>query len=55
MADTGDLLVSGPIEKNENLYRGIFILNVKTVNEANKFLQTDPSINSNLLEVELYP
>jgi len=54
MVDSGDLIISGPFWKNENSYRGIFILNVKTIEEANRLLQTDPAINANLLEVELY-
>jgi uncharacterized protein YciI len=49
------LIVAGPLGKNANNYRGIFILdNVAGFDEANKILQTDPAINSGLLDVELY-
>ena len=48
------LIVAGPIGKNEKTYRGIFILNVTTFDEANEILKTDPAISGNLLEPELY-
>jgi uncharacterized protein YciI len=48
------LIVAGPLGKNENSYRGIFILNVTTLEEANELLQTDPAIKENLLEADLY-
>ncbi len=49
------LIVAGPLGKNANNYRGIFILNnVADFDEANELLQTDPAINSGLLDVELY-
>ena len=54
LADLGKLVVAGPLKKNEKSYRGIFILNVYTFEEANELLQTDPAVNEKLLEVELY-
>lgn len=54
LAEAGKLIVAGPIGKNEQSYRGIFILNVTTPEEANELLQTDPAIKENLLEAELY-
>src|SRR5689334_19292046 len=48
------LVVAGPLQKNEKNYRGIFILKVTTVEEAEKLLQTDAAIKSKLLEAELY-
>jgi uncharacterized protein YciI len=49
------LIVAGPLGKNANNYRGIFILNnVAGFDEANEILQTDPAIKSGLLDVELY-
>ncbi len=48
------LLVAGPISKNAKTYRGIFILNLNTVEEASKLLQTDPAINAKLLDPEIY-
>ncbi len=54
LADQGKLIVSGPIGKNDRSYRGIFILNVKTIEEANTLLEKDPAITEKLLEVELF-
>lgn len=54
LAKEGKLVVAGPIHKNEKQYRGIFILNVKTIEEANSLLQTDPAVKGKLLDAELY-
>lgn len=48
------LVVAGPLVKNEKNYRGIFILDVKTLEEANTLLDTDPAIKEKLLAAELY-
>lgn len=48
------LIVAGPLGKNENAYRGIFILDTSNLEEAKELLQSDPAINENLLEAELY-
>lgn len=51
----GKLIVAGPLGKNENGYRGIFILdNVPSVEEANELLQTDPAIKNGLLDYDLF-
>jgi uncharacterized protein YciI len=55
MAKAGKLIVAGPIGKNDKTYRGIFILNVKTVEEALELTQTDPSIKAGIFDVEMYP
>jgi hypothetical protein len=47
-------MVAGPIKKNDKAYRGIFILNVKTTEEANELLAKDPAIKEKLLEAELF-
>lgn len=48
------LIVAGPIGKNDKQYRGIFILNSKSIEEATSWLATDPAVNSKLLDVELF-
>lgn len=51
----GKLVVAGPMGKNEKNYRGIFIFqNVETMDEMQKLLQSDPAIESKLLEPEIY-
>lgn len=54
LAGIGKLVVSGPIVKNEKQYRGIFILNVKTLDEAKTLLETDPAISNHLLDTEMF-
>lgn len=54
LAGLRKLVVSGPIGKNDKAYRGIFILNVKTVEEARILLEPDPAIKEKLLEVEMF-
>lgn len=48
------LILAGPMVKNEKSYRGIFILDVSTKDEANLLLETDPAIKAKFLEPELY-
>ncbi|MBK6731326.1 MAG: hypothetical protein IPG60_10315 [Bacteroidetes bacterium] len=50
----GKMIVAGPISKNDKTYRGIFILNVTTFEEAERLLQNDPAIKEALLDFELY-
>jgi len=54
LANDGKLIVAGPMAKNEKNYEGIFVLDVKTIEEAQKLLDTDPAIKSKLLGSELY-
>ena len=54
LAEAGKLVVAGPLKKNEKGYEGIFILNVRTMEEANRLLQTDPAIKAKLLDTELF-
>lgn len=54
LAEEGKLTLAGPLMKNEKEYRGIYILNVQTVEEAAVLLETDPAIKTGLLEPELF-
>ena len=54
MVKADKLVVAGPMGKNDKSYRGIFILNVKTKEEAKKLLATDPAIKAKYLQAELY-
>jgi len=54
LADHGDLVLAGPFGNNDNNYRGIFILNVKTFEEAKKLLETDPAVKAKMLDPDLY-
>ena len=54
LVEENKLIVAGPFGKNENDFRGLFILNVKTLEEASELLATDPAIKANYLEAEMY-
>lgn len=55
LAQEGKLVVAGPFMKNDRNYRGIYIFNVETIEEAKALVATDPAIKANLLEAELTP
>jgi uncharacterized protein YciI len=55
LVEEGKLIVAGPLEKNENNYRGIFVLNnIESIDDAKKLLQTDPAIKNGLLDYEIF-
>ena len=54
LAEIGKLVAAGPIKKNDKDYEGIFILNVKTIEEAKVLLETDPAIQTKMLDTELF-
>jgi len=54
LAALGKLAVAGPFEKNDTNYRGMFILNVSTIEEAARLVETDPTIKSKLLVGEFF-
>ena len=54
LVEDGRLVLAGSFGKNDKTFRGIFILNAKSFDEANELLQTDPAIKEKLLDVELY-
>ncbi|GGH00836.1 hypothetical protein GCM10007422_14360 [Pedobacter zeae] len=54
MVEMQKLVVAGPMGKNDKNYRGIFILNTKSIEEARQLLESDPAIKAKLLEPELY-
>jgi uncharacterized protein YciI len=52
MNKAGKLVVAGPFGKNDKNYRGIFILNVPTIEEAKELVKNDSAVKENLLEPE---
>lgn len=50
----GKMIVAGPLGKNDHTYRGIFILNVTTFEEAEILLQNDAAIKEGLLDYDLF-
>jgi len=55
LADEGKLAVAGPFAKNDKSFRGLFVLNVATVEEAQKFAETDPAIKAGIFVVDYIP
>lgn len=54
MVEAKQLIVAGPILKNDKSYRGIFILNATSLEEAEGILKTDPAVSSGLLDFEIF-
>ncbi len=54
MTAQGKLLVAGPMGKNDQGFRGIFILDVASFEEADTLLKGDPAITSDILQAELF-
>jgi uncharacterized protein YciI len=54
MAEEGKLVLAGPFMDDGDL-RGIYIFNVKTVEEAKALTETDPAIKYGSLVMELHP
>jgi uncharacterized protein YciI len=54
LAQAGQLIVAGPLKANQRSYEGIFIFNVKTIEEGKQLLSTDPAFKAKLLDAELF-
>jgi uncharacterized protein YciI len=55
LAQEGKLALAGPFMKNERNYRGLYIFNVNTIEEAKALVATDPAVKANIFEAELTP
>ncbi len=55
LADAGKLAVAGPFGKNDKGFRGLYIFNVATVEEAQKIVETDPAVKSGILIADMTP
>ena len=54
LVEANKLIVAGPMAKNDKNYRGIFILNTKSLDEAKEILATDPAVKAKLLDADLF-
>ncbi|WP_199856322.1 YciI family protein [Lunatibacter salilacus] len=54
LVEEGKLVIAGPLGKNEQAYRGIFILTETDHTRARILLDRDPAIKEGLLVAELY-
>ena len=55
LADDGKLVVAGPFGKNDKSYRGLYIFNVATVEEAEKLVMLDPAVQAGVFVYDLTP
>jgi uncharacterized protein YciI len=55
LADEGKLAVAGPFGKNDRSWRGLYIFNVPTIEEAEKLVVLDPAVKSGVFVYELTP
>ncbi len=53
LADKGKLAVAGPFEKNDRNYRGLYIFNVATIEEAEQLVVMDPAVKAGVFLPEL--
>ena len=53
LADEGKLAVAGPFGKNDKAYRGLYIFNVSTIEEAEKLVMLDPAVAAGVFVPEL--
>ncbi len=54
MAEDGKLVIAGPFMDKQSI-RGIYIFDVRTLEEARELTSTDPAIKAGVLEMELHP
>ena len=55
LADEGKLAVAGPFGKNDKTFRGLFIMNTASVEEAQKWTEADPTVRSGIFVVDYVP
>ena len=53
LADEGKLVAAGPFGKNDKNYRGLYIFNVTTIEEAEKLAVLDPAVKAGVFVPEL--
>ncbi len=53
LADQGKLAVAGPFGKNDKMYRGLYIFNVATIEDAEKLVVLDPAVKAGIFVPEL--
>lgn len=53
--EEGILKAAGPFGKNDFTWRGLFVFDVKTKEEAEKIVGTDPAVAGGLLAADIVP
>ncbi|MCA6066768.1 YciI family protein [Chryseobacterium sp. RG1] len=56
LADEGKIIIAGPFrEDNKQHFEGMFIFNTKSKEEAEKWVKTDPAVQSGVFGYEIFP
>ncbi|WP_276836171.1 YciI family protein [Chryseobacterium cucumeris] len=56
LANEGKIVVAGPfLEKNKENYRGMFIFNTQSKEEAEQWVKTDPAVQAGVFSYEIFP
>lgn len=56
LADEEKIVVAGPfLEKNKENYRGMFIFNTQSKEEAAQWVKTDPAVQAGVFSYEIFP
>lgn len=56
LSDEGKIVVAGPfLEKNKEDYRGMFIFNTQSKEEAEQWVKTDPAVMAGVFSYEIFP
>lgn len=55
LAENKDLVLAGPFGDPDGIRRGLYIFNVKTVEEAQKLVMTDPAVEAGIFTPEFTP
>jgi uncharacterized protein len=53
LSEEGKLAVAGPFGKNDRKYRGLYIFNVATLEDAEKLVMLDPAVKAGIFVPEL--
>lgn len=55
LADEGKITVAGPfLEENKENYKGMFIFNTKSKEEAEAWVKTDPAVKAEVFNYEIF-
>lgn len=54
LAEANLLSIAGPLEKNDKTYRGIFVFNVNSIEEAKKLVDTDPAVKAGIFAYDAF-
>lgn len=55
LADEGKLAVAGPFGKNDKSFRGLYIFNVATIEEAEQLVVLDPAVKAGVFVADFTP